>query len=215
MRTNLSNKFRDYMQELPNEPTTFKEALKKVQELEEKIEQDDAQFSRDLGARKRMGWLKLKGKGDKEPSEKATEADTVDIKPNGDKLTISNELLLPADSVVVPLQPELPSEVAPIIDQELNDNKKDKSVAEGEPEPRISPRQPRRRKHKPNLSRTKAAREKSRGEQDTVREAPVDLESKLEIESPLAEPKAHVRRHRRRHDKDHGRGSRPLSEQKD
>jgi hypothetical protein len=58
MRTNLTTKFRDYLQEFPNEPTTFLEAIKKVQELEEKSasEQDD------LGAKKRTGWLKLRGK---------------------------------------------------------------------------------------------------------------------------------------------------------
>lgn len=58
MRTNLTAKFRDYLQEFPNEPTTFLEALKKVQELEERWanEQDDT------GAKKRMGWLKLRGK---------------------------------------------------------------------------------------------------------------------------------------------------------
>lgn len=57
MRTNLTSKFRDYLQEFPNEPTTFIEALKKVQDLEEKaIENDDS------GARKRTGWLKKIGK---------------------------------------------------------------------------------------------------------------------------------------------------------
>ena len=57
MRTNLASKFRDYLQEFPNEPATFVEVLKRVQELEEK-----AAESEESGARKRMGWLKLKAK---------------------------------------------------------------------------------------------------------------------------------------------------------
>lgn len=62
MRSNMTNKFRDYLQELPNEPVTFIEVLKKVQDMEEKLEKDNAQVSRDAGMRKRMGWLNLKGK---------------------------------------------------------------------------------------------------------------------------------------------------------
>lgn len=57
MRSNMANKFRDYLQELPSEPTTLIEACKRVQELGERLELQDA---RDLGNRKRMGWLKLK-----------------------------------------------------------------------------------------------------------------------------------------------------------
>lgn len=68
MRTNLANKFRDYLQEFPNEPTSFLEALKKVQELEEKSSEQD-----DPGARKRMGWLKLKGKEKHEKSDATKE----------------------------------------------------------------------------------------------------------------------------------------------
>lgn len=63
MRSNMTSKFRDYLQELPNEPVTFIEVLKRVTDLEEKLEKDDALPSRDnAGMRKRMGWLKLKGK---------------------------------------------------------------------------------------------------------------------------------------------------------
>lgn len=74
MRTNITNKFRDYLSEFPNEPTTFIEALKRVQEIEEKSEKDDA-FVREASARKRRGWLKLKGgKNDaKEPPDKISD----------------------------------------------------------------------------------------------------------------------------------------------
>lgn len=63
MRTTLTNKFRDYLQEMTNEQVTFVDALKRVQEIAEKLEEDDLALARELGNRKRMGWLKLKGKG--------------------------------------------------------------------------------------------------------------------------------------------------------
>lgn len=66
MRATLTNKFRDYLQEMTNEQITFIEALKKVQDIAEKLEEDDAMLARELGNRKRMGWLKLKGKGGQE-----------------------------------------------------------------------------------------------------------------------------------------------------
>lgn len=66
MRATLTNKFRDYLQKMTNEQITFMEALKKVQEVAEKLEEDDAMLARELGNRKRMGWLKLKGKGGQE-----------------------------------------------------------------------------------------------------------------------------------------------------
>lgn len=63
MKTTLTNKFRDYLQEMTSEQITFVDALKRVQEIAEKLEEDDAALARELGNRKRMGWLKLKGKG--------------------------------------------------------------------------------------------------------------------------------------------------------
>lgn len=188
MRSNLTNKFRDYLQELPNEPFTFVEALKKVQELEEKLEKDDAQLSRDVGARKRMGWLKLKGKDDKTPAADANQAvDNLDANEQpqtGEGVGSDNKL----DQVVVPIEPEpgLPSTTRPpdgttngIGDAETggqrdgnhadraDDQTEVKSVA-----PSLG-RQARRqgRRHKPNLSRSKRAREKSQGE-------PADLEAR-------------------------------------
>lgn len=81
MRTNLAGKFRDYLQEFPNEPTTFLEALKKVQDLEEKSSEQD-----DLTARKRKGWLKLKGKDRQEKTDATLTKDggaPADAKANG------------------------------------------------------------------------------------------------------------------------------------
>lgn len=70
MRSNMSTKFSEYLQEFPNEPVTFVEALKRVQELEEKLELDDARVLRESGARKRMGWLRLKGKQQEQEGKK-------------------------------------------------------------------------------------------------------------------------------------------------
>lgn len=101
MRSNLTTKFRDYLQELPNEPTTFVEALKKVQDIEEKLEKDDQLLSRDLGSRKRMGWLKLKGKekADKEPSGEANKEDEGDNGTTTKPIANDNETAIATSTV--------------------------------------------------------------------------------------------------------------------
>lgn len=194
MRSNLTNKFRDYLQELSNEPTTFVEALKKVQELEEKLEKDEAMLSRDLGARKRMGWLKLKGKDDKAPAtdnqapDKIAENLDTSEQTGGIGMTRSDSKLDPSQ-VVVPIESEPVSQsttkpsggTANDILPSKNDTKSQledgkaggaddqtevKSVA-----PSLGRQSRRPRRHKPNLSRSKRAREKSQGE-------PADFEAR-------------------------------------
>lgn len=78
----MTNKFREYLQELPNEPITFVEVLKRVQDLEEKLEKEDAEVSRETGARKRMGWLKLKGKNTSPQNGIDIEAGQATVDPN-------------------------------------------------------------------------------------------------------------------------------------
>lgn len=62
MRSKTTKKYGDYLQEIPSEQTIFLVALKKVEEIEEKLEQEDMEMSH--GARKRTSWFKLKGKAD-------------------------------------------------------------------------------------------------------------------------------------------------------
>lgn len=192
MRSTLTDRFRDYLQELPNEPTTFLEAIKKVQDLEEKMEKDDAQMSRDLGARKRMGWLKLKGKDGKEVKE--VKEDNKDNKDNKDsekpKLNgqisadlsalgeqISTKGITPvvepvAQVAQAPDQSVEPEVVEPKVKDEMKDEAPDKrqDSTNKDQDPKGSlQKHPRRRKHKPNLARTKRAREKSHGELELER----------------------------------------------
>lgn len=200
MRSNLTNKFRDYLQELPNEPTTFVEALKKVQELEEKLEKDDASLARDLGARKRMGWLKLKGKDEKTPAtdnqvatDKNDNLETKEPTTDADGGVADPISKQDSSQVVVPIEPELglksitkategavalglPSsgemgELEGGRADGLADQTEVKSVAAS------LGRQSRKvRRHKPNLSRSKRAREKSQGE-------PADLEAPTPLQN--------------------------------
>lgn len=186
MRSNLTNKFRDYLQELPNEPTTFLEATKKVQELEEKMELDNAQISRELGERKRMGWLKLKGKDGKEGKEVKEGKDVKeDNKDNKDsevpKLNgqISADMSATGEQAsakeVTPVETQVaqafdkpvePAVVGTKINDEMKDEAPDKRLDSTTKDQDLKGAQkhPRRRKHKPNLARTKRTREKSHGE---------------------------------------------------
>lgn len=211
MKSNLTNKFRDYLQDLPNEFTTFVEALKKVQELEEKLEKEDALFSRDAGARKRMGWLKLKGKEDKDKDidKGKTELDEAEPVP----VEVENPTHLATADSVQPV-PKLEAKDSDVlqVDNVANENLKDnKEKLADDPDLKTSSRQPRRRRHKPNLSRTKRAREKSHSEleiEKTLEESKfeslanqdskhnthrVKTESKIESSIPR-EPKQHTHR---------------------
>lgn len=220
MRSNLGNKFRDYLQELPNEPFTFSEALKKVQEIEEKLEADDAQLSRELGARKRMGWIKLKGKeketdkadkhnkDDKDDKQQQKEADepAEPSKANGAPSTEAALSLaatkqpatelnanqppivaadLPSDGQLKP--PEVTPEEAskkeinkqqpPREGEQDNDNSAGDATLRAQT--KAQPPAPKRRRQKPNLSRTKLAKERP-----PMVEPSVDV---IEPERPTAE----------------------------
>lgn len=199
MRSNIANKFRDYLQELPNEPTTFVEALKKVQDIEEKLEADDAQMSRDLGAKKRMGWLKLRGK-DKPGDQKADDDPTTGneneqenpAEETADPVVEAGKEEPPA-SAVIQMEPETAADPAKPPEQAIKvvkvtkkatskqSNKKeatpDGTKANGE-EPTQRSSSPahqevnvnkatpkvRRKRDKPNLSRTKATHLRSQVE---------------------------------------------------
>lgn len=218
MRSNLGNKFRDYLQELPNEPLTFTEALKKVQEIEEKLEQDDAQLSRELGARKRMGWIKLKGRekepdkdkdkhdsdkqdeGNKEAEKEATEpAADPPPKANGtqvaaDKVTAletNNQLETPLNG-----QSKLPAADAAASAPETTkrDNRQQQptgkaasdNLDEGDKAP-IKSTATKRRRQKPNLSRTKLAKERPLlVESSDNLERPAERSSHLELPEPTS-----------------------------
>lgn len=217
MRSNLTNKFRDYLQELSNEPTTFVEALKKVQELEEKLEKDEAMLSRDLGARKRMGWLKLKGKDDKAPAtdnqapdKMAENLDTLE-QAGGIGMTRSDSKQDPSQ-VVVPIESEpVTQSTTKPPEKTANDALPGKTDARSQLEdsraggaddqtevksvaPSLGRQSRRPRRHKPNLSRSKRAREKSQGE-------PADFEARPPsqgeqhndqalLQSPPAQPRS-------------------------
>lgn len=60
MRANLAKKFREHLQELPVEQTSFMDVLKKVQELEDLKKEHENEDG--AGPKKRMGWLKMLGK---------------------------------------------------------------------------------------------------------------------------------------------------------
>lgn len=166
MRSNLTNKFRDYLQELPNEQTTFLEALRKVQDIEEKLEKDGALMAQDASARKRLGWLKLKGKGggqEKETTEQtANEKETgpAEGEPNETQLSevVTSNGVVPetaiadtnhASSLVNEAKPSVDKPPEPVL--ENTENGSDARAL----------KQLRRRKQKPNLSRTKRTRDRS------------------------------------------------------
>ena len=194
MRSNLTTKFRDYLQEIPNEPTSFVEALKKVQELEEKMEQDDAKMSRELGARKRMGWLKLKGKDDKDAN--ASDATKTNLESTNVEATVDENL--PPNTTSISDKPPEPApvdaapEVVPVV---TNEEVVPKSVEASQIEQdqknpdEKSTRQPRRRRQKPNLHRTKRTRERSHGEPEPDKPATED-----KLEAPVTSHRHHSHR---------------------
>lgn len=164
MRSNMTNKFRDFLQELPNEPTTFLEALKKVLELGEKLEQEDALLAQDAGARKRLGWLKLKGKGgaDKEGADQnATGKEPeqpIESQQAETAVEVPSEVIAVGDSF--PVQPDVAPMLPPIEAQDVENLAGSSGLLDASNEIRTT-KQLRRRKQKPNLSRTKVARNHS------------------------------------------------------
>lgn len=163
MRSNMSTKFYNYLQEFPNEPVSFIEALKKVQELEEKIEKEES------GTKKRMGWLRLKGKQtpEKEEPEQKGEAEQVAAdetiaEANADPSTLGTGLevkqpdrkssdigsLRPLVDSIMELKDKKPSEP----NETINDTKAVSVTAKAAK---------RRRHNKPNLTRTKQTKHKS------------------------------------------------------
>lgn len=184
MRTNMASKFSYYLLELPNEPITFVEALKKVQELEEKSEQDDVQLSRELGARKRMGWLKKKTKGDKKEGDEEDKNKDNQENPDGvakleetddgEKITELPGSTEPNGEVKLndtnapnssPLEPGKSEATKTEVDMS---NKKTEDATEAKPV--------RKRRHKPGLSRTKATHRQTK--------TTLDIESKHSGEEP-------------------------------
>lgn len=238
-RSSLTKKFRNYLQELPTESINFLEAIKKVQELEEKMEQDDAKMSRDLGARKRMGWLKLKGKDGKEVNEVKDDNSNKDTseEPKLNGLTSADTSALREQvgtKEIIPVEPvtqlnqvpaQTPAAAAVVVEQSvepekvpmketdqtkdessdkrLDSNNKDQDVKETQ-------RHPRRRRHKPNLARTKRAREKSHGEieldRPPVEASPDDLATAQVFNTQPPNTVSHHRHHRSR-----GVESKPLT----
>lgn len=189
MRMNITNKFRDYLQEFPNEPTTFIEALKKVQELEEKSEKNDAEFARDSGARKRMGWLKLKGKNqDKEQAQPPNIDNVDDLHGPIEKrqVTIETEPR-PAIAEDPPTEAGANSDISkdaklplPTANCETLSGNKSKQQEESVTGETTKVRlQQRRRKQKPNLSRTKRAREQPLPQTDSTERLPISAPQPL------------------------------------
>lgn len=234
MRSNLGNKFRDYLQELPNEPFTFTEALKKVQEIEEKLEQDDAQLSRELGARKRMGWIKLKGKekeaekdkdklgADKQADETINqEKDRSEAEPskaNGTQLSDTAPLVPPATGTVsnqtnkslngqLKISDAQPAENSAVTSDEAKKesmkgqlaNKTELEHTGDEDKPPTKPASTRRRRQKPNLSRTKLAKERPLlVESSDNLERPVESSSHLEIPEPTSRRQNPTKTHKKK-----------------
>lgn len=230
-RSSLTKKFRNYLQELPIESITFLEAIKKVQELEEKMEQDDAKMSRDLGARKRMGWLKLKGKDGKEVNEVKDDNSNKDIseepKLNGSisantgvlREQVGTKEITPVEPVTqAPAQISAAAAAAAVVVEQLvepeklpmkeigqtKDESSDKRLdsTNKDQDTKETPRHPRRRKHKPNLARTKRAREKSHGELELERPpieaSPDDLAAAQVLNTQVSSTVSHHRHHRSR-----------------
>lgn len=175
MRSNLTSKFREYLQELPNEQTTFLDALKKVQEIEEKLEKDGALLAQDASARKRLGWLKLKGKGgggggagggqEKEVNDQATGEKELapPVEPPVETKT-SDDLLneVVTTNGMAAIQTATTQEVASPGDVNVTTEKPSDAVVDGLDAVDVKTiKQLRRRKQKPNLSRTKRTRDRS------------------------------------------------------
>lgn len=180
MRSTLTDRFRDYLQELPNEQFTFMEALRKVQEMEDKLDASDI-LARDgaaAGARKRMGWLKLKGKQPDKQQQQQRGAGATQDDPNaaGANELIASPALLSGGAAAAAAEAADPSgadAAAPSGDVQDSQGDLKEVIAttggegggtttEGDAAA-AAKREPaaRRRKHnKPNLARTKGARNK-------------------------------------------------------
>lgn len=191
MRSNLCTKFGDYLREFPNEPIGFVDALKKVQELEEKLEKDE---TRETGVRKRMGWLRLKSK---QPEDKGDQDETTKTAPNqpeqaDNKINTKTTTQAAASAAIATAQDSKPNGTTPIISSQnapmpqpadpVKTNGKSENNAQPAPNPMVSAndntpnpikdadndnklsalKTPKRRRHnKANLTRTKAPKHKS------------------------------------------------------
>lgn len=149
MRSNMSIKFRDYLQELPNEQISFSEALKRVQELEKKHGQDPVEPT-DAGMRKRKGWLKLKGKQEPEKDDLVMVNDIETVGQNRNKSASGQDKTEKSNGgFEQPLRSSIENPIEP-----RGNKSETKEIGSNKPSPIDKPAR-RKRHNKPSLTRTK------------------------------------------------------------